>query len=404
MRYSKLLPYTILLISVSSVLAWCSLPIGNTFLWWLLQSVILMIFYKLRPKGYRLVPIHCFLLLLMINAVYGGVFMTENYWDWKMLVSNLMVFSLPLASYVYANPDILIKTLRLWLKCAWILLLLLFPFLSSDAFGRYLVPFSFLSLFFVLLNRKYMLWVIIAYIITITLGSDSRSDMLKFSVTFALGLSFLFMGYKKYYRRILRISTIAFFVLPICFFVLGATGVFNIFNIDEKLGLDGKYTMSSGDKEINALTDTRTFLYVEEISSAIQNNYVIQGRSIARGYDSFSFGETIDRDLGVKRGERGSCETSILNVFNYFGLIGVFVYMWVFLSASYMALMRSKNIFVPIVGTYVAFRWMFAWVEDFSKFDLNYLFLWIMIGICFSPWFRQMTNDEFRNWIKVIIR
>lgn len=403
MKYSKLLPYTILLISVSSVLAWCSLPIGNTFLWWLLQSIILLIFYKLKPKGYRLVPIHCFVLLLMINAVYG-VFMTENYWDWKMLVSNLMVFSLPFACYVYANPGILIKTLRVWLKYSWIILFLLFPFLSSDAFGRYLVPFSFLSLFFALLNRKYVILVIIAYAITIILGSASRSDMLKFSVTFALGLSFLLMGYTTFFMRLLRILTISFYISPIILFILGVTGVFNIFKMDEELGLDGKYTMSSGDQEINALTDTRTFLYVEEISSAINNKYVIQGRSIARGYDSSWFGDAVDKDLGVKRGERGSCETSILNVFNYFGLIGVFIYMWVFLSASYMALKRSKNIFVPIVGTYVAFRWMFAWVEDFSKFDLNYLFLWIMIGICFSPWYRRMTNDEFKKWIKMIIR
>ena len=354
--------------------------------------------------GYRLVSVHYFLLLMIINAVYGGVLMTENYWDWKLLVSNLMVFSLPLASYVYAKPDILIKTLKVWLKYAWILLLLLSPFLSSNAFGRYLVPFSFLSLFFALLNRKYVLQVVVAYIITIIFGYESRSDMLKFSVTLALGLSFLLMGYKNIFVRILRILTVAFFILPIFFFTLGATGVFNVFNIDEELGLDGKYTMTSGDEEINALDDTRTFLYVEEIGSAIENKYVIQGRSIARGYDSNWFGEAIDKELGLKRGERGSCETSILNVFNYFGLIGVFTYMWMFLAASYVALKRSKNIFVPIVGTYVAFRWMFAWVEDFSKFDLNYLFLWIMIGICFSPWFREMTNDEFKNWIKKIIR
>lgn len=404
MRYSGLLPYTILLISVSSVLAWCSLPIGNTFLWWLLQSIILLIFNKQRPSGYRLIPVRCFLLLLMINALYGGLFMTENYWDWKMLVSNLMIFLLPLASYAYATPDVLVKTLKIWLKFAWIMLIFLFPSLSSDAFGRYLVPFSFLSLFFALLNKKYILIVIIAYGITIILGTDSRSDMLKFSVTLALGLSYLLIGYKKIFVRILRFLTVVFYILPFIFFILGSTGVFNIFKIDEELKLDGEYTMISGGEEKNALVDTRTFLYAEEIASAINNNYVIHGRSIARGYDSFWFGDAIDKELGIKRGERGGCETSILNVFNYFGLIGVVIYLWIFLSASYLALIRSNNIFVPIVGTYVAFRWMFAWVEDFSKFDLNYLFLWIMIGICFSPWFRGMTNAEFKNWVNLIIR
>ncbi len=42
-------------------------------------------------------------------------------------------------------------------------------------------------------------------------------------------------------------------------------------------------------EEYSALVDTRTFLYAEEIQSAIKNNYIIIGRSIARGYDSLFF-------------------------------------------------------------------------------------------------------------------
>ena len=45
-----------------------------------------------------------------------------------------------------------------------------------------------------------------------------------------------------------------------------------------------------------------------------------------------------------------------------------------------------------------------AWIEDFSRFDLNYLFLWIFIGMCYSPVFRNMSNNDFRNWLYNIIR
>ena len=83
-------------------------------------------------------------------------------------------------------------------------------------------------------------------------------------------------------------------------------------------------------KKISTLADTRTFLYVEEISSAIKNKYVVQGRSIARGYDSMSFGKSIDKALGIQRGERQMSETSILNIFNYFGIIGVVSYFCIF--------------------------------------------------------------------------
>lgn len=125
---SNILPYTILLISISSVLQWCSLPIGNTFLWWSLQGGILGIFFYLSIKHYIVPSIKWFLYYLIFSAIYGAVFMTENYWDWKLLVNNLMVFSLPIAAYVYANPIVLTKTLRVWIKYAWIILLILAPF------------------------------------------------------------------------------------------------------------------------------------------------------------------------------------------------------------------------------------------------------------------------------------
>ncbi|WP_418878244.1 hypothetical protein [Xylanibacter rarus] len=397
--FKSFLPYTILLISVSSILQWCSLPIGNTFLWWLLQSLILFIFYKLKPIKYVIRPIKFFLIYLGFSAIYGAVFMTENYWDWKLLVSNLMIFSLPLSAFVFGSPIYLPKVLKCWLKYAWIILILLMPFLDSDAYGRFLVPFTFLGLFITHLNKKYVILTIVAYLITITFGSASRSDMLKFSVCLILGVSMLFSFLWKNKKVIWGIA-VSMIIAPIIFFILGVTGNFNIFNIEEELGLEGKYEMKgSGGEEYSALTDTRTFLYVEELKSAFNNNYIIFGRSIARGYDSLFFGDSIDAEMGTTRDERPACETSILNVFNYFGIVGVIIYFAIFFRASFLAIHRSQNRFIPVLGVYVAFRWLFAWIEDFSKFDLNYLFLWIFIGICYSPVFRNMSNQDFKKWL-----
>ena len=102
--------------------------------------------------------------------------------------------------------------------------------------------------------------------------------------------------------------------------------------------------------------------------------------------------------------ERQSTEVSILNVFNYFGLIGIVLYGFIFAQASFLAIYRSKNSIIPIVGLYVSFRWIFAFIEDFSRFDLNYMFLWLMIGMCYSPNFRNMTNRDIKLWTENIIR
>lgn len=331
----------------------------------------------------------------------------HTYWDWKLLVGNLMVFSLPLAVYVFSAPNILSSVLHFWLRRAWIILLILTPFLASDAFGRFLVPYSFLALFFSVLNARNRIVILIAYVITITLGSESRSDMLKFSVCLLLGFVYYIPILRSVLKRWQKGIVYTLWVAPIILFGLGITGIFNVFNIEEELGLEGKYVLKSSDTgdDYSALSDTRTFLYVEEISSALKNKYVVQGRSMARGYDSSWFGEKVSQGKGLKvndsgRGERDSCETSILNIFNYFGLIGVALYLWVFAAASYKAIAHSRNKYIPLIGIYIAFRWMFGWVEDFSRFDLNYLFVWIMIGMCFSEKYRNMTNEEFKLWIK----
>lgn len=406
MKPINFLPFAILLISVSSILQWCSLPIGNTFLWWLLDALILLSFYLIWPKGYRIPEINIFLICVCCSFVYGAVLQAENYWDWKLLVGNLLIFLLPLASYAFYGPDILGKTLRFWYRYAWIILLLLMPFLASDAYGRFLVPYTFLALCMSIIDKKNLIIVIIAYLITITLGGESRSDIVKFTVCIVLGLCLSITFVRNLIIKHRRLIIYSLWTLPVIFFLLALSGTFNVFKIEEEFGLEGKYTMKSetSDSDISALADTRTFLYVEEISSALKHNYVIQGRSMARGYDSIYFGDAIDQDLGVKRGERGSCETSILNIFNYFGLIGVVIYFSIFVGASYKAVTQSNNIYVQIIGIYVAFRWVFGWVEDFSKFDLNYLFLWIMIGICFSPQYRSMSNTDFKNWLTQYLR
>ncbi|WP_298487923.1 hypothetical protein [uncultured Maribacter sp.] len=167
--------------------------------------------------------------------------------------------------------------------------------------------------------------------------------------------------------------------------------------------IKGDYTVAAnensyGDKE-DLTADTRTFLYVEEILSAIKYDYVIFGRTPARGYESPTFGREIDKDLKRNKMERFSSEVSILNIFNWTGLIGVVLYFLIFVRASYLALKKSNNWALKCLGIYVAFRWMYAWVEDYSSFDLSFLFLFLAISICYSKAFRDMTDSEFKYWL-----
>ncbi len=79
--------------------------------------------------------------------------------------------------------------------------------------------------------------------------------------------------------------------------------------------------------------------------------------------------------------------------------MGVILYFLVFSKASYLAIFRSNNTMIKIIGLYISFRWTYAWVEDFSRFDLSYFFLWVMIGMCFSKSFREMNNADMKIWV-----
>lgn len=368
------------------------------------MTIFILLRFKQKSQQKNISFIDLFLYYLIFSAIYGALWQTENYWDWKMLVNNLMIFSLPLAAYMVNDTLLLRNILRKWFSYAPVIFILLFPFLMSTAYGKYLVPYTFLALFLPALNKKYILLVLTAFLLIIIWAQDSRSDVLKFTVCIILGITLYISQNWKRFGFILKGTHILLLTAPFICFALAITGVFNILDIEEELNLQDKYLIQAKNtnETHSALADTRTLLYIEQIESAIKNDYIIQGRSIARGYDSHSFGQSLDEVTGASRGERNDCEASILNIFNFFGLIGVCLYFIIFATASYKAIYHSRNHYIPIIGVYIAFRWTFAWIEDFSRFDLNYLFLWIMIGMCYSPQYRMMTDFEIKQWIKSI--
>jgi hypothetical protein len=233
---------------------------------------------------------------------------------------------------------------------------------------------------------------------------DARSNVLKFTVPFIFSMLYYFKFFLK--SKLLIFINIIIFFIPILLFILAVNGTFNIFNLEENIS--GTYTsekIKDGKKvEENLKIDTRTFLYEEVIFSALKNDYVLFGRTPARGNDSFYFGNFTAEELGTKRYERYSNEVSILNIFTWTGLVGVILYFFIFFKASYLAIVNSRSSFLKILGLYVSFRWVTAWVEDFNRFDIMNFMLWIIIAMCYSKKFRKMTDFEFKIWLNKIFK
>lgn len=405
----QFLSYSILLISVYSILQWSSLSMtifNNTFCWWFLQALILCNFYKLRNYETKEKVLSLFLVYVVLSFLYG-LYMAENYWHYKFLVRNLMIYLMPLSIYVFVYPLYIQTVLRVWFKKALIILICISPFIYSDAWGNYLTPFCLFALFYHLLPQKWRYLTILAFIVTFTLGWASRSCTIRFSVAFIMGILFIWKNSRNILLKFSKKLYVVFSLVPVIFFVLAITNTFNILNIDEEFGLSQKYEIFQSDKETDgsALQDTRSLVYMEVLNSALQNHYVIQGHSLARGYESMMFNDVINEySGGLLRGERPASETCILNIFTYMGVIGVVLYMLIFLKSSFLAIFHSNNDYIKVVALFILFRWMYSWVEELAFFNITYFTLWIMVAMCFSPYFRRMTNEEFKFWFKAILK
>jgi hypothetical protein len=402
---AKVISFLMLLVTVYSINQWSKIDLGNTFVWWVIDLFVLVEFVKAKKLYYdidnnRFIRVIYLFLAWNIICVIRGLFVADNYWQWKDLTGNAIIFLMPLSIYVTTNKQLMQNIIGSWFKYALPAFILFVPiFALPDAMGRYLVPVSFAALFFPVLSKKWKIITLIFTLIVIFGALDARSSVIKFSLSLLLSSIYLFR--KLFIVKLLGVIRLLLLIMPIILFSLALSGVFNIFRMDDYIKGDYKTTVvQDGATEEESLTvDTRTFLYQEVLASAVKYNYIWLGRTPARGNESPSFGEYSMDVLKTGTMDRPYNEAGILNTFTWTGLVGVILYFLVFYQASYLAIKKSSNIFIKIVGTYVAFRWAFSWVEDFSAFDLSYFYLWVLIGMCFSKSFREMDDLQMKNWI-----
>src|SRR5690554_6894733 len=409
---SHAIPVTILVLTVNSVWSfakrWRSITsvLNNTTLIWALSILILVVFFlakysffdKKNQQNLRIVWIY---LIWNIICIIRGMLIAEIYWDWKGLITNAMALLLPIVAYSATNRKVIQYMLSYYIRYVLPLFVIFALILRADAYGFYLIPMSFLLLFFPVMTMRQKILMLAVTFVVITADLGARSNVIKF------GIPVLILGF--YYLRsmltmkILETARLLLFIIPIMLFLLGVSDIFNVFKMDEYV--KGDYTTVGTDEfgnrvEINVTTDTRTFIYTEVLQSAIKNNYWLFGRTPARGNDSEIFGERA-YEL-TRRSERLANEIGLANVFTWTGIVGVILYSLIFYRASYLAVNRSANIYIKLVGIYVAFRWLYSWVEDVNNFTLNYFMLWVMMGLCYSSTFRNMTDKEIAVWVRGI--
>jgi len=331
-----------------------------------------------------------------VITIVRGAFSAEDYWDWKYLILNtsfsLLIPFVVVVGLLFNKTRDLFKLIitKIFLFGFIIIPLTLNIDTDRELFARGIV----MSVsFFILLSPYFAFkWRVLTFIVAATsiyLAFDFRTNIIRIAV--ATAIISLFYVRKYIPNGFFRFICFACFALPLVFLFLGATNQYNIFHPVDDID-KYEYSYENG-SEKNIAVDTRTFLYEEVFASMALNNSFITGEGGAGTYRTAYFDESVSQGKG-----RPGAEVGFLNILLYSGIIGVIMYAAMLFSAAYYAVNYSNNFLCKMIALFLVFRWILFFVEDFTGYDINYYFIWVCAGLCFSKGFRSLTDADIANY------
>ena len=337
------------------------------------------------------------LLIWNIISLIRGVLLASDYWDWKFLFFSSLSFSfIPMAYYLGKNLAIVKTIFKFVINYLFPFGFLLIPLTlisNEELYSRIMVPISLFIVFIPYMKLKWKILIVLVAATSILMVLGFRSNIIKISFSFIL----LFISFLAYYihKNWIKFILYALFLAPIALFTLAITDRYNVFS--EMGNEDELYTLNKSGDEENLMTDTRTFLYAEVLSSLSNSGNWIMGESAIGSYKTDWFYD----EGGAMKGKRYGSEVGILNILMRNGIIGVIIYFLLLVTVSYTAIQNSNNYLAKILGLFIAFRWTYSFVEEFTHYDLNFYFFWIVIGLVSSKYFRGMTDFEVKKFLEL---
>lgn len=337
------------------------------------------------------------LIIWNIISLLRGVLLATDYWDWKFLFFSSLSFSfIPMAFYLGKNLAIVKTIFKFVINYLFPFGFLLIPLtlISNDElYSRIMIPVGLFIIFIPYLKLKWKLLIVLVAATSILIVVGFRSNIIK--ISFSVLLLVLCFGAYYIHKNWLKLFHIALFSIPIVFFALAVTDRYNIFS--EIGNEDELYTINKSGDEENLMTDTRTFLYVEVLSSLSNSGNWLFGESAIGSYQTDWFYD----EGGAMKGKRYGSEVGVLNNLMRNGIIGVVVYFLLLATVSYNAIQNSNNFLAKVLGLFIAFRWTYSFVEEFTHYDLNFYFFWIVMGLISSKQFRTMSDLEVKKFLEL---
>jgi hypothetical protein len=91
---------------------------------------------------------------------------------------------------------------------------------------------------------------------------------------------------------------------------------------------------------------------------------------------------------------RNMIETDYLNIILKGGIVSLALVLLITIPAAIKGIFYSKNILSKAAGIWILFWIMDLYPATVTTFTLNYLIVWICVGICYSHTIRNMSEEE----------
>lgn len=289
-----------------------------------------------------------------------------------------------------------IKNIPIYLKSFLIIMggCSIFSALEWNSYGltdvaHILYPISFFLFLYPYVSRKMRILLIVVALFSFFYDVSIRSNVLLLSFTFFL----LFIFYVSRHRRFLmfrKLIWVTCIVLPFVLLFLGILGRYNIFR--ELMSSDVKIELSGSKGRSNYMTDSRTSVYEDVLTSIDNASALIFGKSPVAKINT----HMAQISSSYKNG-RSSTESGFLNILYFYGLIGVSGFLALTVYSSYMGVYRSYNKLAIMTGLYVVFKFMFIFIEEPRISMITYF----AIGLCMNPEFREMSDSEIKETLNI---
>jgi hypothetical protein len=251
----------------------------------------------------------------------------------------------------------------------------------------------------------------------------SREIVEYFSKTLAVAVSFILMTYLYHSKRR---NLAAFGILALCIFfavirarrgllfmTLGSLFlVFVLFWINTKYKivmflLSGGVLVLLGSVSVYLLTSSEA-----EFVSYLQQRGVEDTRT---GVERYFFSDMEGLDWVIGRGMmgmyysptmgqgnyRGTIETDYLNMVLKGGFVQVVLFMLILLPAIYKGLFQSRNTLSKAAALWILFWMLNTHPSTVQVFTMNYILVWIGVGICYSDTLRNLSEKGLRVYFRI---